>query len=85
MWNTHVLHVLLNVWHGALSEVAQKAWKRAGQPDPIRPRRVAKQRETSDSNYIILDSKTKIIKLLIMSIYLLFSIYNDRDFDKTLQ
>ena len=26
----------------ALSKVAQKSWKRAGQPDPIRPRKVAR-------------------------------------------
>ena len=54
----------------ALSVVAQKAWKRAGQPDPIRPRKVARTARNIGLELHFLDSKKKIIKLMVISTYL---------------
>jgi len=59
----------------ALSKVAQKAWKRAGQPDPIRSRKVARTARNIGLELHFLDSKKKIIKLLVISTYLPCSTY----------
>ena len=69
----------------ALSKSAQKAWKRAGQPDPIRPGRVAKTARNIGLELHFLDSKKKIIKLFVISTYLPCSTYDDNEFDETLE
>ena len=69
----------------ALSKAAQKAWKRAGQLDPIRPGKVAKTVRIIRLELHFLDSKKKIIKLLVISTYLPCSTYSDEDFNKTLE
>ena len=69
----------------ALSKSAQKAWKRAGQPDPIRPGWVAKIARNIGLELHFLDSKKKIIKLFVISTYLPCSTYDDNEFDETLE
>ena len=69
----------------ALSVVAQKAWKRAGQPDPIRPRKVARTARHIGLELYFLDSKKEIMKLLVISTYLPCSTYSDKDFNETLE
>ena len=54
----------------ALSRASQKAWKRAGQPDPITPGQVAKTVRNIELELHFLDSKKKTIKLFVISTYL---------------
>ena len=66
----------------ALSNVAQQAWKRVGQPDPIRPRKVARTARNIGLELYFLDSKKKIIKLLVTYTYLPCSTYSDKSLMK---
>ena len=68
-----------------LSKVAQKVWKRAGQPDAITSRKVAKIARNVGLELHFLDSEKKIIKLFVIPTYLPCSMYSDGDFDKTLE
>ena len=69
----------------ALSKAAQKAWKRAGQPDPITSKKLAKTARNIGLELHFLDSKKKTIKLFVISTYLPCSTYSDSDFDETLE
>ena len=69
----------------ALSKVAQKSWKRAGQPDPITSRKGAKTARNIGLELHFLYSKKKTIKLFVISTYLQCSTYSDNNFDKTLE
>ena len=63
----------------------QKAWKRAGQPDPITSRKVTKTARNIGLELHFLDLKTTTIKLFVTSAYLPCSTYSDIDFDETLE
>ena len=69
-----------------LSKTAEEAWKRAGQPEPIRGQTVAKTTRNVGIELQFEDTFRKKIKLFVISTYIPCSDkkYSDEDFNETL-
>ena len=70
-----------------LSRKAEKAWKRAGQPDPIKPNSVAKTARNIALELHFLDSRKRTQKIFVISTYLPCSDkkYSEEDLEETLE
>ena len=67
-----------------LSPQATKAWKKAGQPEPIRPDPVTSATRTMAINLHFKDARQKTVKTLFITTYFPTTSYDVIEFEKTL-
>jgi exonuclease III len=68
-----------------LSPKAVHEWKRAGQPDPVRPGATAKSCRIIGLKISVQDQANKPMTIFLISVYMLCSSYTDEEYDETLE